>query len=640
MLDFPGKYFEPEVKSGFFISEKMKRFRAASLEVFKLLDYIAEEYGFTLYADFGTLLGAVRHGGFIPWDDDIDVSMLRNEYDQFIRILPDILPEGYCVYSHLGKNVPFHSKAFISNSVRIETSSEFIKTYHGCPFLTGLDLFPIDAIPDDSATWDTQRMLYHIVYDTAHQFQKYKETGELEGYLSKIEEFLNVTLDRGGNLESQLWVLSDKVASLSNFDEGHRVAYLADILTAGDIRIREKSWYDTFLELDFEITKIKVPLGYHAILRTIYGDNCMNFVRGASRHGYPVYLKMDPEGKYLTNPYVPESDYGCRNENMDGRYEFKKILFLIRDASKWHFFADFYMEAKKRGDSVDVIAVPYQYKNEFGHPEGNVFIEEDYFPADICLRTARDYDITKERPDIIFLQDPYDSYSLATQTDNHFYASHIRPYVKKIIFVFPFLPKVTGAFDEMSKEMLRAYLNTPGFFLADTIYVFDKQVKELFLSIFAELYEPQILKAFKKKIQISDKTPSYKTKSACHKKKKNLLFVENISFFLGKEDLFHKKYASIIDVFESSSDKMHVFWIREENAGKILSYLPEVIRKDYEDFSKKLENADWCTSLGKPSKIYIDEILLDIDAAYGAPSVFLTECVAKGIPVMVWNAEV
>ena len=197
---FPPEFFEPEVRSGYFVSEKMKRFWAASIEVLHTVKTIAEKHNLTLYADFGTLLGVIRHGGFIPWDDDIDVSMLRSEYDQLMRILPKELPPGYIVYDHLGNNVPNAPKAFVANSARIETSPSFLEHYHGCPLITGIDIFPIDTVPDDKGTWDTQRTLYNIVYDAALSYEKYRSEGIIDGYLDQIEELLNIKIARSGDI--------------------------------------------------------------------------------------------------------------------------------------------------------------------------------------------------------------------------------------------------------------------------------------------------------------------------------------------------------------------------------------------------------------------------------------------------------
>ena len=527
MLDFPPEYFEPEVRNGYFISEKMKRFRAATLEVFYLLDSIACEYGFTIYADFGTLLGAVRHGGFIPWDDDMDVSMLRSEYQAFLRILRDELPEGYVIYDHQGDNVPDNSKAFITNSEHIETSMDFLRTFHGCPFPTGIDIFPIDTVPDDKELWESQKALYNVVYDAAHRFDEYSREGSMEGYLQTIESFLNITIDRSKNVRRQLWVLSDRLAALSVQDKGEKLAYMADVITGGDEKIRDRKWYESSVRLDFENINISVPVGYSKILKTVYGD-CMRAVRGGSRHDYPVYKLMDPDDIYLENPTVlnvvsynsiltdREKVCNCGKPGTDKTYDETipnidvsngdlhnlgaKVLFLIRDISKWEYSAELYSKEKEHGSNVTIVPLPFRYKINFDKSERNFaddtlethresivltdcekngFFEKTKMTKSDLMDAAL-YDIKSELPERVYIQDPFDGCSLTTEVDNNYFATNVRTYAGELIFVFPYDIEVMGRDDAMQKEMLRQYMSTPGVLLADKIVVRDEKVKDFF----------------------------------------------------------------------------------------------------------------------------------------------------------------
>ena len=86
MAEFPESYFKGEEKEGFYVEEMMKRAWAAQIEVLELIDRICKEYEIPYFADWGTLLGTIRHKGFIPWDDDIDIVMKRDDYNRFLRI--------------------------------------------------------------------------------------------------------------------------------------------------------------------------------------------------------------------------------------------------------------------------------------------------------------------------------------------------------------------------------------------------------------------------------------------------------------------------------------------------------------------------------------------------------------------------
>ena len=76
MLQFPDGYFEDEIRDGFYVPSMIKRAWATELDVLCEVDRICRKYDIKYYAEWGTLLGAVRHAGFIPWDDDLDIGMM------------------------------------------------------------------------------------------------------------------------------------------------------------------------------------------------------------------------------------------------------------------------------------------------------------------------------------------------------------------------------------------------------------------------------------------------------------------------------------------------------------------------------------------------------------------------------------
>jgi lipopolysaccharide cholinephosphotransferase len=99
MLYLDESFFKEEIRCGFTVPEMMKRVWAVEMEVLGEIHRICMNYGLTYYAFWGTLLGVVRHQGFIPWDDDIDIAMKRKDYQRLMKVLPDELPEGYYISS-------------------------------------------------------------------------------------------------------------------------------------------------------------------------------------------------------------------------------------------------------------------------------------------------------------------------------------------------------------------------------------------------------------------------------------------------------------------------------------------------------------------------------------------------------------
>ena len=85
--------------------DSLKRLQTIDLEIVAVIDRICRENGIDYFIDGGTLLGAIRHGGFIPWDDDIDIGMPKDDFDRFCEITPALLPKGQGVLGSLGKGI-------------------------------------------------------------------------------------------------------------------------------------------------------------------------------------------------------------------------------------------------------------------------------------------------------------------------------------------------------------------------------------------------------------------------------------------------------------------------------------------------------------------------------------------------------
>ena len=123
----------------------LNRLHSVLLEILFQIDTICRDHNISYFLDSGSALGAVRHGGFIPWDDDIDVGMLREDYDRFLAIAPRCLDERFFLLTREVDDSykQYHAKLVREFSVFPEEGND--KLVHKGIFI---DLFPFDRIPN------------------------------------------------------------------------------------------------------------------------------------------------------------------------------------------------------------------------------------------------------------------------------------------------------------------------------------------------------------------------------------------------------------------------------------------------------------------------------------------------------------
>lgn len=125
----------------------MNELQKVELDILQQFIDACEKLNVQYFLVCGSALGAKRHGGFIPWDDDMDVGMYREDYNKFMEQAPAILPEGYFLQNY--KTDPAYPNAFAklrnSNTTYIEKSAMDLKMNHG----VYIDIFPLDGYPQE-----------------------------------------------------------------------------------------------------------------------------------------------------------------------------------------------------------------------------------------------------------------------------------------------------------------------------------------------------------------------------------------------------------------------------------------------------------------------------------------------------------
>lgn len=298
MLNFPKSFFQTEIREDFQVDATMKTVWAAELEVLSEIAKVCERHGLIWYMAFGSLLGVVRHQGFIPWDDDIDICMKREDYMKFLEVAPGELPIGYVVKSPMLEEgyVEFHSCVMNSDSISIEP--EHLKQFHGCPFIVGVDVFPLDYVSDSKN--DLQLRLFQLARQGALMVKNGSLGMELDEILTFLEKQCDVTIGREylkypddkplqDELAAGLWGLANEIAMWSNGEERESLVMFLDYFRYG--KSYERQWFDTVKYLPFEGFEVSVPGEYKKILCATYGA-FMQIIKGGTMHDYPFYNKQ------------------------------------------------------------------------------------------------------------------------------------------------------------------------------------------------------------------------------------------------------------------------------------------------------------------------------------------------------------
>ena len=296
MAEFKEEYFVGEYREGFFVERKMKHAWAAQIEVLEVLDQICRKHKIQYFADWGTLLGAVRHQGFIPWDDDIDIAMKREDYQRFLSVFSQEKPKEYCLKSIYTEEEWSHSLSRITNGREIRFDEKHLKRYHGCPYIVGIDIFPLDYIPRNNEA-EVQLGIVKAIMDLLlvielqKQEVRKREDKEQEDAITEIEKICGISINRKGNIENQLLRLLNKVSALYGEEESEELTFMADGCINKNSKFR-KEWYGESILVPFENIMIPIPRGYDEILKVMYGDY-MTPIQNKQSHEYPFYKEQD-----------------------------------------------------------------------------------------------------------------------------------------------------------------------------------------------------------------------------------------------------------------------------------------------------------------------------------------------------------
>lgn len=297
-MNFPDSYFEDEVREGFFVPSLMKRAWAAQMELLEIVQNICDKHQIPMYAEWGTLLGAVRHKGRIPWDDDIDMCMLREDYERFSKIVESELLEGcWFIDFHQVKDADFMLGRVMNSKFHV-VEGEMLEKYHGFPYVAGIDIFWLDSLPEDETVCKNYQEQINLIYRVmlalqyGEDFSKKMSDKEIEYHICQVEKMCGVSLRRNTSLREQLADLLEKKTWEMGQEKSSGEITNVYLWRKNACYHLPKEAYQTEKYIPFENTKIRVPDRYEEILARKYGENWKVPIRCGGLHDYPSYAKQ------------------------------------------------------------------------------------------------------------------------------------------------------------------------------------------------------------------------------------------------------------------------------------------------------------------------------------------------------------
>ncbi len=674
-ISFNRAFFEDEVREGFFVMTMVKRYWAAQLKVLSIIAKICEKHNINWFADYGTLMGVVRHEGYIPWDDDLDICMLRSDWDKFFEVAKNELPSGYVIMTLSEQEEYRELIGRVTNSHEIDFSQKHLEEYYGCPYTVGVDIFPLDGLYDDPEIEKNRKQRAQKVLDAyGIVCSEGEKSYKLRYLLQDIEKENNVQLKMKPGLERKLVVLLDRIYRECS-DVGVNKVALMRFYMSHNNHIYDRKLFESWIEMPFENTYIRVPVRYDEKLRADYG-NYMKAVKSGGVHEYPVYSEQEQ----ILKEHIGKNPYRYTMDNQEllrsvSRYimkatspviekKEKRIVFLPCKAKWWKNMEMFWNCAIQNPNlDVHVIPIPY-YERDF---TGKIFekhYEAELFPTNVNGEDYQSFDFEEMHPDIIVVQVPYDGWSTAISVDRLYYSDNLLKVTDELVYIPCFDPDDSEKDGDKAETAIRVLAEQPAVVNADKIILKSERMIRVYLKKLIELTGEPTREYWNQKMilegdfldEITENKEDVKESNrGCLSEvkaknqdwyglvgntngKKVVVYYVSLGFIIGGGGKAFEKIKASLDILESNAERIKAIFLPQKELLNNLARLDDGLWSEYKALIEDMENK-WQNCVYDPEGIAI-EYIDDWDAFYGDPGFLPRQCVLRNKPVMLQNIDV
>ena len=274
------------------------KLKIVQLELLKNFIQVCSKHNLQYYMVGGSCLGAVRHKGFIPWDDDIDVGMPRKDYEQFLKIAQNELAQNVFVQTfETDRQFPMNfAKLRDSNTTFVETGLKNLNINHG----VYIDIFPLDSAPAGRIALNIhfiRKKLYDLRITKAYYLKRYDKTDK--EYYSMANIVKRTATAFSCLLSPDLNRTVQKRQLLYKKYNGKNTGLIANYGGAWEKReVMPLAYFGKGSKGVFEGTEVILPQDYDAYLTSLYGDY-MTPPPPEKRIGHHYCEVIDTERSYI-----------------------------------------------------------------------------------------------------------------------------------------------------------------------------------------------------------------------------------------------------------------------------------------------------------------------------------------------------
>lgn len=284
-------FLKEEVRDDYLVTTETKKVWAISIDLLERLVEVCQKNGLKVFAAYGTLLGAARHKGFIPWDDDLDVWMPREDYEKLIRIASDCFSEPY-FFQTTDNDVEYYSAfARLRNS---QTTGLLVSHKSHCNNGIYIDIFPLDGLSNNVRYQKVKNHWVHFLNVLSHAYAFNINPSLITRTIHQILRlpFIPFNLRRVcryvNRISQRKETPNEKYCGCVAFPE---FPYKKNCF--------EKADFKDVVYLPFEHIKIPAPAGFKNVLTANFGDYMQ----------FPPINQRGLHHSFIFEPDIPYKEY-------------------------------------------------------------------------------------------------------------------------------------------------------------------------------------------------------------------------------------------------------------------------------------------------------------------------------------------